>query len=179
MPTICCCWWLNTKSLVCNSGYILEGFQEQALTCAWAAEVLLSRLFVTAEDFRERPDMLPEVLENYRPICPAFIRREADLLTLTQMITNQRISAKLCLVGKPAGDYESQYWIKITQTPDTHREWLKQPSGQTCFQPVLLAARVVKSSLFIFNMQLWIINTVKPPQSFCYSTNKQLHCLRF
>lgn len=41
---------------------------------------------MTAEDFRERPDMLPEVLENYRPICPAFIRREADLLTLTQMI---------------------------------------------------------------------------------------------
>lgn len=52
-----------------------------ALTCARAADVLLSWLSVAADDFRVRPDTLAGATENYRPICSAFVRPEVDLST--------------------------------------------------------------------------------------------------
>ena len=67
---------------------------------------------------------LNEISISSASICPG-----ADLSTFIQMINKQPKLSKLCLVEKPAGDYESQYWIKITQTPDTHSVSLIQPNG--------------------------------------------------
>lgn len=119
-------WRLNTESLVCNSGCThCEGITRICLSWWSGHFVTVVDFWLTLSERKREKERERENLSVRLPFVPKLTFWHSF-----RWWTNKQISRNLCLVEKPAGgDYVSQYWIKITQSPDPHRVSLIQPNG--------------------------------------------------